>query len=449
MPTSNTKKNHMPFFAGLALFALACFVRYFRRYVTPYVTTMYLFNYEDHGYISRGLLGTLYQWLDEKLINYDLMNYEHIYDFAGTFTVIYLLCLFWFYKVCMKYCQEENRRNLMHLIIFLSIFAFPMFVGKTMYGGLDLYINLLMVLCMILIVKERFVWLIIPIGMICMGIEQNFIFSNANIIFVLLLYKIILGNPKKRVKYISILTLFFLTILALFIYFEFYSISTYELITNEELLNETVKAFKESAKLLSESGLSYNKAMIEHELLGLDITLYDVEYQLQNMQDFPVFVALFSPYIYYGFRFFFRLIRNKEASKGSRFMYLAFLLGGATTIPLFLFKVNYGTYIFNLLFYYVAVIIAAFAMDDKTMITELDTLKQELKRITPMTFIWFLYPFLLTPFKEVTISTQIHDFAEILFSEDASFFLLPGMDEALELEELEEGAMRIIHTFFI
>ena len=436
MSTSNTTKTHMPFFAGLALFALACFIRYFRRYVTPYVTTLYLFNYEEHGYISRGLLGTFYQWLDTQLVEYDLMSYEHIYNFAGTFTVYYYIALFVFFGICVKHCKEENRRNLIHLIIFLSIFAFPMFVGKTLYGGLDLYINLFMIICMVLIIQERFVWLIIPIGMICMGIEQNFILSNANIIVVLLLYKILLGNPSKKKKNIVILSLFVLTISILFVYFEFYSISTYELITNEELQTETIKAFKESAKLLSESGLSYNKGLIEHELLGLDVTLYDVEYQRQNVMDFPVFVALFSPYIFYGFRFFFRLIKNKDASKKQRFMYLAFLFGGATMIPLYIYKVNYGTFTFNLLFYYVAIIIAAFAMNDQIMISELEILKQELKLITPMTFVWFLYPFLLTPFKDVTISTQIHDFAEILFTEEASFFLLPGVEEIPEIEEV-------------
>lgn len=44
-----------------------------------------------------------------------------------------------------------------------------------------------------------------------------------------------------------------------------------------------------------------------------------------------------------------------------------------------------------------------------------------------MTFIWFLYPLLLTPFKDVTISTQIHNLAEILFVEDIGIFLAPEL----------------------
>ncbi len=420
MPNTNTRKNHMPFFGGLALFALACFVRYFRSTMTHYNTTLFAMNY-DYGFISRGLLGTFWKWLD-GILPFDLMNYTAVYNFTGLCTVIYFLCLFWFYKTALKYCAEENKRNMQHLIVFLSIFAFPMFMGKAMFGRLDLYLFIFMLIGMVLIIEEKCEWLIIPMGIICTCIHQGFVFTNANTLLVMLFYKIILGKPEKRKKYIAIFALFFISISVLFIYFEFFSH------VNGEAIVEEVKA---NAKMLSQTGTMYNPSIINHEILGKDVFLDEIKYHNYNMQDFPVFIVLFSPYIYYGFKFFFHLVKDKNNTPASRLVYFAFLMGGATMIPQFLLKVDYGRYMFSLIFYYVSLLIAAMAMGDKTVGTDLDSLKAELKKITPMTFIWFLYPLLLTPFKDVTISTQIHNLAEIIFSEDVSFFLIPGLSEAM------------------
>lgn len=420
MPNTTSKKNHLPFFGGLALFALACFVRYFRSQITHYNTTLFAMNY-DYGFISRGLLGTFWKWLD-GIVPFDLMTYTAVYNFTGLCTVIYFLCLFWFYHAAMKYSAEENKRNMQHLIVFLSVFAFPMFVGKAMFGRLDVYLFIFMLIGMVLIIEEKCEWLIIPMGIICTCIHQGFVFTNANTLLVMLFYKIVLGKPEKRKKYITIFALFFLTISALFLYFEFFSH------VNGELIVEEVKA---TAKLLSQTGTMYNPSIINHEILGKDVFLDEIKYHNYNMQDFPVFIVLFAPYIYYGFKFFFHLVKDKTNSPATRVVYFAFLMGGATMVPQFLLKVDYGRYMFSLIFYYVSLLIAAMAMGDKKIGTDLETLKAELKKISPMTFVWFLYPLLLTPFKDVTISTQIHNLAEIIFSEDVSFFLIPGLSEAM------------------
>ena len=420
MPQTSKKKNSLPFFGGLALFALACFVRYFRSQITHYNTTLFAMNY-DYGFISRGFLGTFWKALD-SILPYDLMTYTAVYNFTGLCTVIYFLCLFWFYRSAMKHSADSDKRNMQHLIVFLSVFAFPMFVGKAMFGRLDVYLFIFMLIGMVLILEETCEWLIIPMGIICMCIHQGFVFTNANTLLVMLFYKILLGKPEKRKKYIAIFSLFFVTISILFLYFEFFSH------VNGEAIVEEVKA---NAKLLSQTGTMYNPSIINHEILGKDVFLDEIKYHNYNMQDFPVFIVLFAPYIYYGFKFFFHLVKDKTSTAVTRLVYFAFLMGGATMIPQFLLKVDYGRYMFHLIFYYVSLLIAAMAMGDKKIGTDLDSLKAELKKISPLTFIWFMYPLLLTPFKDVTISTQIHNLAEIIFSEDVSFFLIPGLSEAM------------------
>lgn len=407
-----TKKNHISFLPALAIFALACFIRYSRSYMSTYNTTLFALNY-DYGFISRGLMGTLYNFLD-GLLPWEMHNYIAVWNFNGLFTVVYFLMLFWFYKVCLDRCHPQDVRNMQHLIVFLSIFAFPMFMTSINFGRLDLYLFILMLLCVILILKEKYEWLIVLIGILCTCIHQGFVFTNANTILVLLLYKMLFTKEtKNQRKYITIFVLFFLSISALFLYFEFFSH------VNGELIVDEVKA---AAKALSKSGKTYNPSIIMHEVLGQDVTEFEAEYHIDNMQDFPVFCVLFAPYIWYGFRFFIDLIRQKNASAKQRFVYLAFLLGGATMIPQFLLKVDYGRYMFNLIFYYVSLLIIALALQDAPISESLQDLKKRLTAKTPIPIIWFLYPFLLTPFKAVSISTQIHDFAEILFTE-LSFFL--------------------------
>ena len=414
MQNLNTKKNHIRFLPALALFAFICFIRHFKDYMSTYNTTLFALSY-DYGFISRGFMGSVFNFVGD-LLPWDIHNYMGVYNFNGFFTIVYYLVLFWFYKVCLDHCKDENKRNLKYLIVFLSLFAFTMWTTTINFGRLDLYLFIFMLISVILIIEEKHEWLIIPIGIICTCIHQGYVFTNANTILVLLLYKILLGNPKNRKKYVAIFLLYFLSISALFLYFEFFSH------VNGEAIVAEVKA---AAKALSKSGKTYNPSIINHEILGLDVTEDELEYHIENAREFPVFCVLFSPYIFFGFRFFIKLVLDKAASLEKRFAYFAFLAGGLTMLPQFLLKVDYGRYMFNLIFYYVSLLIVALAMKDRTIENHLETLKGELKKLTPLTFVWFLYPFLLTPFRAVAISYPIKKLAEILADPELSFFLQP------------------------
>lgn len=408
------KKNHISFLPALAIFAFACFIRYSRGYMSTYYTTLFALNY-DYGFIPQGFLGTFYQYLSERL-PWEMQNYIAVYNFSGFFTVIYFFVLFLFYGICCYRCAEEHKRNLQHLIIFLSIFAFPMFMSSTNFGSVYLYFCILMLLSVILILIEKLEWLIIPLGIIGMCIHEDFIFTNTSLIVILLLYKLCFTEKKrKKIKYIAILVTFLTSVIYLYIYFTYYS----QYIGDLEII---VPEIKEAAKLLSKSGLTYNPFIIKHDIMGMDRAPMDAIYHNYNVQDFPVFCVLFAPYLYYGFRFFIQLIRNKEITLQKRFLYLAALLGGISMIPLFIAKTEYGVYIFNLFFYYISILIVGLTMHDENINQNFDSIKTSLKSITPLHFVWFLYPFILTPFKGVTISTQIHDLAEIIFTE-LSFFL--------------------------
>lgn len=414
MSELKTRKKHIRFLPALALFAFACFIRYSRSYMSTYYTTLFALNY-DYGFIPQGFLGTIYQYLSERL-PWEMQNYIAVFNFSGLFTVVYFFILFLFFGVCLHYCKEENKRNMQHFIIFLSIFAFPMFMSSTNFGSVYLYFCILMLLSVIFIVIEKLEWLIIPLGIIGMCIHEDFLFTNGGLIIVLLLYKVLFSEKRwKKAYYATILAMFLISTIDLLTYFECYSQYNGDL----ELIVEEIKT---NAKLLSKSGLTYNPVIIKHDIMGLDRAPLDAPYFNYNAQDFPVFCVLFAPYIFYGICFFVRLIKKKDLSFTKRFWYFASLSGGLLMMPLFLFKTEFGVYIFNLFFYYIAIIIVGLSMHDENINHGFDAIKAELKQITPLHFVWLLYPFILTPFKGVTISTQIHDLAEIIFTE-LTFFL--------------------------
>lgn len=414
MPELKTPKKDIWFLPALAVFALASLIRYSREYMSTYTTTLYAMNY-DYGFVSQGFLGTLYRYVSER-VPWEMQNHMAVFNFCGAVTLIYFLVLFLFYGICLHYCSEENKRNLKHLLVFLSIFAFPMFMGSKNFGSVYLYFTLIMVLSLSLILTEKLEWLIIPLGMIGMCIHEDFLFTNTSLILVLLLYKICFAEKNRtKLKHLIVLVLFLSSTISLFIYFTYHSQYNGDL----ELIAEELKI---AAKALSQDGLTYNPIIIKHDILGMDLAPLIAEYRQDNAQDFPIFCLLFAPYIYYGLRFFVQLVQNKESTPKMRFLYLACLLGGTSMIPLFLCKTDFGVYIFNLFFYYIGILILGLTLHDQTMHNHFDALKEELKKITPLHFIWFLYPFILTPFKGVTISTQIHAWAEVLFTE-LSFFL--------------------------
>ncbi|MBQ2900929.1 MAG: hypothetical protein IJE49_03710 [Agathobacter sp.] len=415
MSDSCTKKNLISFLPALAAFALVCFIRHFKFTMSTYNTTLLALSYE-YGFLPRGLIGTLFHWVTETFDHIE-WNYMGAFNFSGAFTLLYFILLFVFYKVCLNHCTEESKRNLKHLLVFLSIFAFPMYTTSVNFGCLDLYLGIILLLCLILLVWNKAEWLIVPLGIIGMCINHDFIFTHAMLIGVLLIYKLLNQQGNKRIKYALILLFFLIASLSLFSHFENY---TYE--SSTEIANE----IKVSAKALSESGNSYGKTYLDEEILGNDLSLSAsrLDQNEDNLQDLPVFLVLFSPYLVAMFYLFLRLSGDSDTTKAKRISYLIVLLGSVCILPMLFNDVYYGRYMFQLVFYYIACFITFISLGDNRVSNCFDLMKTDMKKLTPMTFVWFLYPFLLTPFRAVAISSSIHDLAEVIFTE-LTYFIQP------------------------
>ena len=397
-------KEDGKFLAALAVFALFYMLRYFEHVISQYNTTLFALSYK-YGFISRGMVGTIWLGLD-ALLPINLMTYEAVYWFTVVMTLVYFLMFFAFYKVVLERIEESKVRNIRYMIVFLSIFVFPEFLGDEMFGRLDLYLFILTMICVILLVKEKGEWWILPICLFCVCIHQGFVFTNINILLVLLFYKIMTCEGKKQKKYIGIFVTTLIGVSVLFLYFELFSHSQ-----GTEIYKEIVTL----AKSLSEDGKSYNESIINHEILGKDVFEDEILMHQDNYHEFPVALLLWSPYILMGCGFLWKMIHGE---KGKAFWaYLAVIAGGITIVPEMILKVDYGRYFFLLFFYYILAIMCLYVLGDKKVGCLILDLKSWLKDNIPVPYVVLAYPMFLMPFFDVLISPAVYKMSVWFFGE--------------------------------
>ena len=147
------KREIKIFLLVMVFFAAACWLRYFDHTINPQDTTAFAFSYR-YGFISRGFMGSLLG-LAGYLTGLDLMNYETVYAWSTVATILFFCCLFGFFAAVLVRCEGRELRRQQYLIILTAVFAFPMFVTEENFGRLDVYLAILMLLCMILLIRGR------------------------------------------------------------------------------------------------------------------------------------------------------------------------------------------------------------------------------------------------------------------------------------------------------
>lgn len=388
----------------LTAFAVFCCIYYFKHSINPQDTTIFAFSYK-YGFISRGLLGTLWMVLD-KILPFSIMNYRAIYIFTECMTVLFFALILYFYYVCMRQVSTEDVVHASYLTLFLSIFSFPMFLTYENFGRLDEYLVMITLMCCILIVKEKMEWLVVPLCVLGVIMHQGFVFMNVNIVLVLLFYKMLQSPEKKRKKYGILFGTTFVLVSAFFLYFELFSH-----FQGKEIYSEIVSL----AKSLSMDGESYSESLVNHEILGVDVYEEEYIFHLMNRMEMPLFVIAFLPYIVYGGGFLLRLIHAKQGK--DLLTYLAVVLGGITVIPEMILKVDYGRYMYALIFYYIGITLCLLAMGDGEIRQNVNILFAKLKKQMPASkIVMLLYPMTFMPFLDVHITQRIGDVVQQIWN---------------------------------
>ena len=389
------KKQISRFMWLLILLSCAIFFLDYDERVLPYNSTILAFTYK-YGFISRGLAGTIYQWIDH-ILPVNMIDYAMVLRFTLIVTLAFYVLFFAFCYQCMKRCQEEYLGRFLYLILFYAVFVVSMFAYKRNFGRLDLYLMALTVIGTMCLIAKKAEWLIVPLSMISVMYHQGYVFMFYNILLALLVYRILSEKEKKaRIYYGVILLVSLIGCSALFLWFEFFSHTDGARYVDEIIAN---------AKAMTKpfNGMTYHDTLIDHEILGIDLSDVEYPYRVMNWIEIPFFIAIISPYIVLAVKLFRRILARAQG-KTERLKYGFLAIAAGTLLPLFLMKCDYARWVFALISYYCMIFLALVAMGDRIVAEELTGIFTEIKEKYPFAILLLLLPALLTPFWDVHIN---------------------------------------------
>ena len=389
------KKQISRFMWLLILLSCAIFFLDYDERVLPYNSTILAFSYK-YGFISRGLAGTIYQWIDH-ILPVNMIDYAMVLRFTLIVTLAFYVLFFAFCYQCMKRCQEEYLGRFLYLILFYAVFVVSMFAYKRNFGRLDLYLMALTVIGTMCLIAKKAEWLIVPLSMISVMYHQGYVFMFYNILLALLVYRLLSEKEKKaRIYYGVILLVSLIGCSALFLWFEFFSHTDGVRYVDEIIAN--AKAMTKPFK-----GMTYHDTLIDHEILGIDLSDVEYPYRVMNWIEIPFFIAIISPYIVLAVKLFRRILARAQG-KTERLKYGFLAIAAGTLLPLFLMKCDYARWVFALISYYCMIFLALVAMGDRIVAEELTGIFTEIKEKYPFAILLLLLPALLTPFWDVHIN---------------------------------------------
>lgn len=389
------KKQISRFMWLLILLSCAIFFLDYDERVLPYNSTILAFSYK-YGFISRGLAGTIYQWID-SILPVNMIDYAMVLRFTLIVTLAFYVLFFAFCYQCMKRCQEEYLGRFLYLIFFYAVFVVSMFAYKRNFGRLDLYLMALTVIGTMCLIAKKAEWLIVPLSMISVMYHQGYVFMFYNILLALLAYRLLSEKEKKaRIYYGVILLVSLIGCSALFLWFEFFSHTDGVRYVDEIIAN---------AKAMTKpfNGMTYHDTLIDHEILGIDLSDVEYPYRVMNWIEIPFFIAIISPYIVLAVKLFRRILARAQG-KTERLKYGFLAIAAGTLLPLFLMKCDYARWVFALISYYCMIFLALVAMGDRIVAEELTGIFTEIKEKYPFAILLLLLPALLTPFWDVHIN---------------------------------------------
>lgn len=361
---------------------------------------MLAFSYK-YGFISRGLIGTIYAILD-RILPFDMMNYTWTYRFTFGITMVYYVILLLFLAFCLKRCREEHREVMRYFVVFFLMFAVPMFCSQFNFGRLDVYCVMLSLIGAMLLIEGQFEWLLVPIAALGVMVHQGNVFMFLNIILVLLLYKTLSREGKEQRKYLRLFLLCFVIASALFLWFELFSHF------NGENIYDDIVA---KATALCNNG-AYHEDVIDHEILGVDLTDRERKWRLFNVIQYPIFVVLMLPYLVIAVKFFTGLFK-KAGSRKEKWKYFFVVAGAGTILPDILLKADSGRWMFSIICYYCVMLISLLAMKDPLIERQAQESAAAIKRY-PGAVLLLIYPLLFQPLGDVYICNLTQWIGEFL-----------------------------------
>lgn len=298
------------------------------------------------GVLALFAVVSVFRFFDRVLITHSFpFGIMKQYEFAKIVTVLYGISMFVFYYICLMKCQLNNKKNMYYMIMFISVFTFPMFLNQNYFGTLDVYAWIILFSEVICIVLNKFEWISIVFTFVMTIISPVTFFYCECIALVLFLYQYI---QKKKKKY-------------LFIF----------------LVNSLIGIAGFVIKFLQNS-------LIKDTQVNLSLT------------QFMAMLLCMSPYVYFAFEFFKGLFKNCEKNKWM--LWGSIILGVLPSVVINLYIQDFARVIFYVFTYFIAIVMSLIVMNDIDVILQIEIVKEKIKKWIPLPIIFIVYPLLFMTF---------------------------------------------------
>lgn len=390
------EKNKTCIWIALIILSAGLFIENLAERVNSYNATVLAFSYK-YGFGSRSLIGTIYQGLNDFL-PMNLNTYASVNHFVFIITILFTVAVLAFCKFVICRVDIEKTGAWMLLFLFV-IFTVPTFAGYYNFGRLDLYMVLLDLLGVVLIVKDKGLWFLIPIMAVGVMVHQAYVFMYANVLLVLLFFRWMETGEK---KYRNIFILCLLTVSVLFLWFNFWGRAIESPYVDEIIKNAKAMTYKHK----------YHKDVVRAEILGVDLTKEEWEYHIRNFIELPFFLLMFSPFIFQLIRIVKKIkISISQISLRKKLGYLAVVVGPMTIVPLYIMKVDFGRWTYAVIFYYLVISMALLMMKDTIYTFSIGEVYSEILMYGKwLPAFLVLYGFLFTPFTDLSIDAISYSF---------------------------------------
>jgi len=178
-------------------------------------TTYYFLSYQDFGFNSRLLIGSIFKFFTEYISNSTLFYCILAVIICMNASVAVILG-----KILRNFPDESLSSLKVFIILFLiNPFSLATLFDKGNFGIFDIYLVITTIIMMLVVRHNYFKWLIPALCMIALGIQQVYIVTYMPIIVVILIYEWYKSGYKK--SYIVLCGVSFSLMIFLFVYFEF------------------------------------------------------------------------------------------------------------------------------------------------------------------------------------------------------------------------------------
>ena len=288
-----------------------------------------------------------------------IMHFWHYIGFLAKETnplytlsiVLFEVIIFALFGTCMSMSKGKTKNISKMLVFLLAITACTMFWFDNTYGGSELYGIIAALISVILVLKERFVWLILPLWMVVVLISANSLFLFFGLVFAPLYYKVM-----KTKKYKNIL---------------------FGLLAMESI------------------GLLYYVCLDKAQLSWMK------SISSANLIQLPILIIVTIPYLVFLVYLFKRVIKRSE-SKADKKLYFVLSLANVLVIPTLFMEQNYGLWMFSAIAYYLVLILVLLAKQDEMIEEELLILVDQVK-VMPAGVLLLVYPIAFGPLEWLAI----------------------------------------------